>query len=277
MVFFTFPEELTKPFHYAAPTSNFYRLYGALDHTSIHFARALHSNIFFLVVDGVLSGNTISGLRQALNDGYDICANASIVSERETLLPALDERFGTDCVIDLPARELANIGFAHRHHYISQRLVVQENNDFDKYPRELYFPTPEGLVVHALYQHPLVISANAICSDIIFDYYVVDANLMARILDNPSKFKRLKVITDSSEAYVANFAPAGRKFDSTSKPLNVDDFISVHHYSQPIHHYIWKHRQLIRLDTQLRSHVDPQKTADEFLAALIKELGRIGR
>jgi hypothetical protein len=277
VVFFTFPEELTRSFHYSRPTVDFYRLYGALDHTSIHFARSLHAHIFFIVVDGVLSGNTISGLREALNDGYDICVNASIVSDRETLLPVLDEQFGFDSVIDLPARELANIGFAHRHHYITQRLVVPENNDFDKYPRELYFPTSEGLVVHALYQHPLVISANAICSDIVFDYYVVDANLIASILDNPSKFKRLKVITDSSEAYVANFAPAGRKFDSTGKPLNINDFVFVHHHSQPIHHYIWKHRQLIRLDTHLRSQVDPQKTADEFLAALNKELGRIGR
>jgi hypothetical protein len=275
--FFIFPETLTKPFNSSRPTTDFYRLYGALDHTSIHFARALKAHIFFIVVDGLLSNNSISSLRKYLDSGYDICANASIVSDREFLLPEMSKRYEDKDVIDISARELANIGFTHRHHYISQRLVVAENKDFDKYPRELYFPTQDGLIVHALYQHPLVISARAICEDIDFDYYVVDANLMGKILDAPEKFPRLKVITDSDDVYVANYAPAGRKFESTGRALHINDFVAVHHYSLPVHHYIWNHRQLIRCDTMLRTHLEPQKTAETFLLALKKELRKIGK
>ena len=277
VVFFLFPETLTQPFHYSRPSFDFYRLYGALDHTSIHFARALKAHIFFIVVDGLLSNNCISSLRRYLNEGFDICCNASIVSNRETLLPDISERYGEEGVIDIPARELANIGFSHLHNYIKQRLVVAENLDFDKHPRELYFPTEEGLVVHALYQHPLVVSASAICEDIEFDYFVVDANLMGRILDRPEKFSRLKVVTESSDVYVANYAPLKRKFDTTGRALNTNDFTAVHHYSLPIHHYIWQHRQLIRCDTLFRTHVNPQQIADALLAALKKELRKIGK
>jgi hypothetical protein len=267
--FFAFPEELTKPFHYSRPNYHFYRLYGALDHTSIHFARALRAPIFFIVVDGILSSNTLRTLRRYLDEGYDICANASIVSNRETLLPALDAMYGDSEVISISARELANLGLAHVHHYTAQRLVIEGNRDFDKYPRELYFPTAEGLVVHAIYQHPLVISANAICKDVKFDYFIVDAKLMARIFTDARDFKRLKVITDSDEAYMANFAPRSRIFDATGRALNVDDFVAVHLESAPIHHYIWQHRQLIRCDTPLRTHLDPARMSGEFLTALI--------
>lgn len=277
VVFFLFPESLTQPFHSNRPNSDFYRLYGALDHTSIHFARALKAHIFFIVVDGLLSNNSISSLRKFLDEGYDICANASIVSDRETLLPEISKRYGNEGAIDISARDLANIGFTYRHHYISQRLVVPENKSFDKFPRELYFPTQDGLLVHALYQHPLVISANTICEDIEFDYNIVDASLMGRILDKPEKFTRLKVVIDSDDVYVANYAPAGRKYESTGRKLNVRDFVAVHHYSLPIHHYIWEHRQLIRCDTMLRTHRDPQRTADDFLKALKKELRKIGK
>jgi len=272
--FFTFSEELTKPFHYSRPNYHFYRLYGALDHTSIHFARALGAAIFFIVVDGILSSNTLGTLRRYLDEGYDICANASIVSNRETLLPALDELYGDSEAISIPARELANLGLQHVHHYTEQRLVIEQNRSFDKYPRELYFPTADGLVVHAIYQHPLVISARAICSDVKFDYFIVDSKLMARIFSDAREFKRLKVIKDSAEAYVANFAPRTRVFDATGRPLNIDDFVAVHLESAPIHHYIWQHRQLLRCDTSLRTHLDPAQVSRDFLDALVARLAK---
>jgi len=267
--FFTFPEALTEPFHYSRPTFNFYRLYGALDHTSIHFARALRADIYFIVVDGLLSSNTLGSLARFVAEGYDICANASIVSNRETLLPALDAAFGGEEAIEISSRDLANLGMEHRHDYITQRLVVAENRDFDKYPRELYFPTEEGLVVHALYQHPLVISHRAICKDVEFDYFIVDSKLMARIFTDPAEFPRVKIITDSNDAYVANFAPRMRRFETTGQPPNVKDFVAVHLNTSPIHHFIWRHRQLIRCDTRLRTHLDPERVSAEFLAALV--------
>jgi len=267
--FFIFPEALSESFHYSRPTFNFYRLYGALDHTSIHFARALRADIYFIVVDGLLSSNTLSSLARFMDEGYDICANASIVSNRETFLPALDTRFGSEQAINISARELANLGMDHRHDYITQRLVVADNTNFDKYPRELYFPTEDGLVVHALYQHPLVISHRAICKDVEFDYFIVDAKLMARILPVPSDFSRLKVVVDANDAYVANFAPKVRRFETTGRPLNVKDFVQVHLGSKPIHHHIWQHSQLIRCDTPLRTHLNPERVSGEFLAALV--------
>lgn len=272
--FFVFPESLTKPFHYSRPNFDFYRLYGALDHTSIHFARALKAGIFFIVVDGLLSSNTLGTLRRYLDEGYWICANASIVSNRETLLPALDRLYDGQPCIDLPARDLINLGLEHCHHYIAQRLVVPENRDFDRHPRELYFPTAEGIVVHALYQHPLVISAEAIGGDIAFDYFIVDAKLMARILHDPASFPKLKVITDSDEAYVANFAPRSRHFETTGRPLDEKDFVAVHLHSEPVHHYIWKHRQLLRCDTGLRTHKDPEVVAEQLLTALLAAKAR---
>ena len=273
VVFFLFPDELTQRFHYSRPNFDFYRLYGALDHTSIHLARALEANIFFVVVDAVVSNNTLQTLRRYVEEGYDICANASIVSKRETFTPALDLRYGKDGPIDIDARDLATLGFEYRHDYISQRLVIESNQDFDKYPRELYFPVAEGLVVHALYQHPLVVSAKAICKDIQFDYFIVDSKLMSRIFSDPRDFQKLKVIVDSDEAYVANFAPASRRFDTTGRALDAEDFASVHTQSEPIHHYIWQHRQLLRCTTGLQTNRDPEEVAVKLLEAVRKVQG----
>ncbi len=46
-------------------------------------------------------------------------------------------------------------------------------------------------MVHALYQHPLVISAKALGGDIQFDYFIVDSKLMSRIMSDPAKFEKL--------------------------------------------------------------------------------------
>jgi hypothetical protein len=272
VVFFEFPEELSDSFHYSKPSFDYYRLYGALDHTGIHLARALSANLYFIVVDAVVANNSIRNLDRFIDDGYQICANASIVSNRETFLPALDTLYGDKKSIDINSRQLANLGLSHLHNYVTNRLVVAENESFDKYPRELYFPTESGLVVHALYQHPLVISADAIKSDIIFDYFIVDSKLMGRIMTKEEQFKKMKVVVDSDEVYVANFAPKERIFDSTGRPLNINDFVSVHLESLPVHHYIWKHQQLIRCDTNLRTHVNPSEIADKYLSALMSRL-----
>lgn len=259
--FFLFPTALTRVAHYTHPTFDFYRLYGALDHTSIHFARALKAHILFVVADALYADGAVCNLLRYLEQGYYVCMNASLVAKKENILPALDKWIGEDGSIVISSWNLANLCFRHRHDYISQRLMIDSNTNFDKYPRELYFPFDEGLVVHALYQHPWAISAEAIGGEFALDYFIVDLNLVSRVFAGEPTFQRLKVIEDSSEVFIANYAPAGRKFDTTGAPFDADRFIAVHLQSKPIHWHIWQHRQLIRCETGLKSQENPELVA----------------
>jgi hypothetical protein len=147
--------------------------------------------------------------------------------------------------------------------------MTKENTNFDKYPRELYFPDRDGLVVHALYQHPWAISARAICrKDLQFDYHIVDFRLVSRIFANSLSFEKLKVIEDSSEVFIANYAPVERHFDTTGVPFNIHNFVSVHQHSQPIHWYIWRQRQLIRCETMHPPEKNSELVATNILNAL---------
>lgn len=266
--FFVFPSALTKIGHYASPNSNFYRLYGALDHTSIHFARALKGHIFFVVADGLFARGTVPSILRYLAHGYEVCVNASLVAKKEEILPALEDAIGPEGYIDMSSWDLANLCFRYRHDYISQRIITKSNINFDKYPRELYFPDREGLVVHALYQHPWAISASAICRNIELDYHIVDFRLVSRIFSGAALFEKLKVIEDSAEVFIANFAPEARRFDTTGAPFSVQNFIAANLHSQPIHWYIWTHRQLIRCDTTLPPEKNSELVATKILNAL---------
>lgn len=268
--FFVFPTDLTNVGHYATPNFNFYRLYGALDHTSIHFARALKAHIFFVVADGLFASGSIPAILRYLERGYDVCVNASLVAKKEALLPVLEHKIRPDGSINISSWDLANLCFRYRHDYCSQRLMTGSNTNFDKYPRELYFPDREGLVVHALYQHPWAISSTALSRNVEFDYHIVDFRLISRIFAGSFSFEKLKVIEDSSEVFIANFAPEARRFDTTGKPFSIGDFVSAHLHSKPIHWHIWKHRQLIRCDTALQ----PEKNSELIATNILNFLRR---
>jgi hypothetical protein len=265
VIFFKFPVELTKDFNNEKPTYDFYRLYGALDHINIHFAKFISANLYFVVADSLYSNGSIRNLDKHINDGSYACVSASLVSNKETLLPSLDILFSGKRYIDLTSRQLANLCLNHLHNYVWSRLVIPGNKNFDKYPRELYFPAEEGIIVHAIYQHPWVVSADALKLDFELDYFIVDSKFLSRIFTNQECFEKLKVVKDSDEVFISNFAPKMRIFETTNRPLNVNDFVSVHLESSSIHHYIMEHRQIIKCETNLRSSLNPDDISKDFL------------
>lgn len=255
--FFLFPHSLTKVRHYSNPDFIFYRFYGAIDHVSLYFAKSFNAHILFVVADALYSNGSLQNLLKYVELGYDVCVNASLVANRETVLPELDRLIAPDNSIPLDSRDLAKLCYQHRHDYISQRIVTDLNDNFDMAPRELYFPTDEGFTVHAIYQHPWIVSNRAISQDIRFNFFVVDFALIPRIFENNTSYSKLKVIEDSDEVLICHFATAKRKFATTGEPFNIKNFVATHLQSSPAHWHILKQRQLLRVDTGMKSVPDP--------------------
>jgi len=255
--FFLFPHSLTNVRHYSNPDFIFYRFYGAIDHVSLYFAKSFNAHILFVVADALYSNGSLQNLLKYVELGYDVCVNASLVANRETVLPELDRLIAPDNSIPLASRDLAKLCYQHRHDYISQRIVTDLNDNFDMAPRELYFPTDQGFAVHAIYQHPWIISNRAISQDIRFNFFVVDFALIPRIFENNTSYSKLKVIEDSDEVLICHFATAKRKYATTGEPFNIKNFVATHLQSSPAHWHILKQRQLLRVDTGMKPVPDP--------------------
>ena len=265
--FFCFPETLAEFRHYSNPDYLFYLLYGALDHVNIFFARHLNANVMLLPVDAIVGNGSLVNLVKYVNQGYDCCGNSNLVAKKETFLPALDALFPDGQPITLSTHELASLALRHRHQYVTSQLVSAENTDFGKWPRELFYPVEGGVIVRAIYMHPLIVSGRALRGDVVFPFKWVDFLLPDRIVPGPD-FGRMKVITDCTEVYISNFAPGIRLFETSGEPFSVENFVAAHLHSRPVHRFMWQHQQFIPCTIAERTSRDPETDAAEILAIL---------
>lgn len=247
--FFCFPESLLDMSKGDKNPDKFsYLLYGILDHINLFFARGLRANVFLIPVDSIVANPSFTNMRRYLEEGFDCCGAGNLVAEREAFLPALDAAYGSSPVIEVDTRSLATTALKHPHHYIVSQLIHDNNKDFGRHPRELFWPTDGGILVHSIYTHPLAISARAICKDVPLPFKWVDSLLPPRLFSSPKDFPRYKIIENAEEAYINNFAPADRKYETTGRAFNAYDFALAHTYSYPVHRYMLNIRQFIPCD-----------------------------
>lgn len=247
--FFCFPESLLNLSKGENSPDRFtYLLYGILDHINIFLARGLKANLFLIPVDSIVANPSFTHMRRYLEEGYDSCGAGNLVAEREGFLPALDARFGGQRTITIDTKSLATLALQHPHNYITSQLIHDKNRSFGKHPRELFWPVPGGIAVHSIYTHPLATAARRICSDYPFPYAWVDFLLPVRMFPDPAEFGKYKIIDNAAEAYINNFAPAGRKYETTGRVFMPQDFAAAHTYSHAVHRSMLNTRQFIPCD-----------------------------
>ncbi len=244
--FFCFPEKCLGLFTGEdGPDKWSYMLYGILDHINILFARSLKANLFLIPVDSIVANPSFTNMHRYLKEGYDCCGAGNLVAERDSFLKALKDTYGVTGALEIKTKDLASLALKHPHNYITSQLVHDQNKSFGKHAREIFWPVPEGIVVHSIYTHPLATSARRICSDYVMPFSWVDFLLPVRMFSDADEFPKYKIIENAEEAYINNFAPASRVFEVTGRAFSPNDFVAAHTYSHPIHHSMLNTRQFI--------------------------------
>jgi len=144
--------------------------------------------------------------------------------------------------IAISTDELATLAVANPHHYFVSQIICAENMNFGKYPRELFWPVPEGIRIHSCYIHPLFSTASAIQRYKRMHFANVDYGMIPRMFQEPD---RIKVLTDPRDAYINNFASGTRLYETTGHPFRHDDFMAAHGYTYPVQKGLFIHAQML--------------------------------
>lgn len=227
----------------------FYMRYGLLDHLHIYFARSLGAHLMLMPVDTVISRHGLTALADAIADGAE-CATASCIeADRASAVAELaplrqDDRIAIDPV------PLTAIAVRHKTAYFKS-LIVAEGNRLNAYPREFFWRVPGGYVCHAIFMHPVMLSARVMSRDFHPNHENVDWALLPRIL---ARDDRIKVIDDNSRLFILHCSDADVRANEYSDFSGSIDgrfgeyLISVHLHDYPLHRRQIKQRQFFCVD-----------------------------
>jgi hypothetical protein len=223
----------------------FYILYGMLDHIGIFFAQGAGSNLFMIPVDSIVADGSFVNMANYRSEGFECCGGGNIVANTEKYLPAIEEIFFGQTAIAMSTEDLASLAIEHAHHYFISQVISAENVDFGMHARELFWPVPGGVEIHSCFIHPLFVSASALARYKRKHYANVDYGMIPRIFNEPD---RIKIITNTDEAYINNFASSKRRFETTGSPFEYDVFLKAHRYTYPVQKALFVHGQTLRCD-----------------------------
>jgi hypothetical protein len=99
----------------------------------------------------------------------------------------------------LPARTLVALSAAHVHHNFKRFIMTKGNRGIPPGLSLMFFPNAHGFFVRCFHIHPIILAADAIKDDILFDYYTVDSNSLLRMFPTPESWKGLKIIQNSDD------------------------------------------------------------------------------
>jgi hypothetical protein len=244
----------------------FYVLYGMLDHIGIFFAQGADSNLFMIPVDSIVADGSFVNIVNYRNEGFECCGGGNIVANTETFLPALDKKFSGQPAIAISTKDLASLAIKHAHHYFISQLISAENADFGMHARELFWPVPGGVEIHSCFIHPLFVAASALARYKRKHYANVDYGMIPRIFDEPD---RIKIISNTDEAYINNFASGKRRFETTGNPFEYAIFLKAHHYTYPVQKALFVHRQTLWCDYK---GITANRNAEVDVEVLSKQL-----
>jgi len=224
------PDQLIEILRQGHLVRNFYILYGMLDHCSIYFAEGAGSHLFMIPVDCVVAEGTLANMANYRHEGYEVCGGGNLVAETETFLPALEERFAGEGPIRISTYELASLAFEHRHHYFQSQVIANENKDFGRHPRELFWPVEGGVEIHSVFIHPLFTTASGLAKYRRKHFANIDYGMIPRLFTRPDLIK----LMDPGRAYVNNFTAGHRRYETTGRSFTYEDFLRCHDWTYPV-------------------------------------------
>jgi hypothetical protein len=231
--------ELASP----AMANYFYILYGMLDHIGIFYAQGAGSNLFMIPIDAIVADGSLVNMANYRNQGFECCGGGNIVANTETFLPALDARFSGQPALSISTEDLVTLAIEHAHHYFVSQVISVENRDFGMHARELFWPVTGGVEIHSCFIHPLFVAASAVARYKRKHYANVDYGMIPRIFNEPD---HIKIITNTDEAYINNFASGKRRYETTGHPFEYETFVNAHRYTYPVQKALFVHGQILR-------------------------------
>jgi len=262
---FMFPEDLTAISDPTNPSYAYYQLYGAMDHMNIAFCREFGSHAFFLPVDCIVARNTLTNLLHYVENGYDAVGMTNMVAKREHFLPRLDAMFGAAPTLDVSGRQLADLALLSLHQETYGNMVIPENENWSRWARDMFWPVHGGVHARCVYVHPLCVSGQALRRDFDMMYKWVDLTLAACLFTTPADYPRFKLVSNTEEAYITNFATEQRKFESTNRPFEPLLFAEGAKPTRGVHRWFLTQPQFIPCSPAMRTHRDPDTDVAEVL------------
>ncbi|HXW23550.1 MAG TPA: hypothetical protein VEK73_02295 [Xanthobacteraceae bacterium] len=244
----------------------FYLLYGMLDHIGVFFAQGAKAHLFMIPVDAIVADGSLVAMANYRHDGFECCGGGNLVAETETFLPELAHRYAGEGAIAISTFDLASLAIAHPHHYFVSQVICRENTDFGMHARELFWPVAGGMEIHSCFIHPLFTAAAALQRYRSKHFANVDYGMLPRMFSEPD---RIKIIEDTKEAYINNFASRTRRYETTGAPFAYDAFLTAHQFTYPVQKALFIHAQTLPCRYE---GITPYRDTAKDVAALVRRL-----
>ncbi len=203
---------------------NFYYFYGYLDHLNLFLASSLGSDLFLLPVDCVYSDGFLERLGGYLRAEADCCSIAGIESDEGLLGTWLKSRRSPDGRLAVAAPDLLQAAGQWPDEYFRSLIMSPSNTAFCRFPRELVWPQPTGLVVHSAFMHPLAVSSRMLAREFHPQHENVDYALLPRLIQGDG---RLRIIQDASEACLAHLGAPLARSDYLAGGFSLEQFMEA--------------------------------------------------
>lgn len=263
-----------------------YRVMGAMHHMSVLRARALGGmNVVLLCCDYILSESLLGTVADSLDEGYEMVLAGSLKVRSDRALPAVLGRLNGRAdpgIIAVDAASLTEIALRHMHPECRQLIVSRHTRPFSRLPFPLLFPKPDGFVLRSFVVQPLLVSANLVVQDVMYDYNTVDGVFLSRILGGRDPATAARMIPDSSQGIMLDVTDQRtvKEGDVVTK-FDLGSVVGwLFHWRpggvEPFYKWLFQQRMLfpagnVKMDT------DPDDLDEETTAAVIEHvIGKFG-
>lgn len=235
--------------HSQAEAAWFYWHFGLLDHHHVYLARDIGASLIMMPPDTIISRFGYQTLAQQIDAGFDCCTIACIEARREQILPDLEPHRG-EGVLSMDAGELANLAIRHKTEYFKS-LIVDERQEVNSYPRELFWRVSGGYVCHSLFMHPTMLSARVMSRKFHPNHENVDWALLPRTMQGDGK---VKVLDSTSGLFILHCSEKTARENEMSQfrgivtPWLMAHLLGVHDHDYPIHRRLFHRPQFFRLE-----------------------------
>lgn len=274
-----YPDELFEG-HPDAP-DYVYRMMGVMHHMAVMRARALGGmHVLPLCPDYIMSEDVLTTAMSYLDQGYEMVMMPSVKVRSDQalskMLMDLNSASGKS-EIAINARDMGEFGIRYMHPECKQLVVSIHTKPFSKLPNPMLFPREDGYMMRAFVLQPIVVSADLVCQDIMYDFNTVDGNFLHRVLAGRDPATAVKLMDDSDDGIMLDLAD-----NTTVKESNVVPKFELGHVIAWLFEwrrngveefYKWMFQQRAHLRSgKMRLETDPNDLDEDVTVAVLNHV-----
>jgi hypothetical protein len=239
-----------------------------LDHLSIALCQEFGSHVFLLPTDGIIARDSLVNLLRYLEIGHYAAGAGMLSATREQFTPRLEAAFGSEPVLSVSARELAELALRCLHEESSAKLVIPENQNFVRSPRELIWPMADGMYSRCFYARPLVISAAALERGFDMRWPSLELTLRCGLFLSEDDYRFFKLIPSSEEAYIGRLLPRRRAVERCGRAFDPRMIADEARCAGGFNRWLLTQPQFIPCEPPFATDRDPEADIAEILCLL---------